>query len=425
VGVDKKAEFFQFWAGEDTKRWSLLEGYTVFHEKYGRGEVKGTFKTSGSLHVGIQFEKEGQDGSPRRFIASKFKLYFSLPELPPECAEDVAARRSFEEHRESQEDEKESGSKQEAEGPDEQLGKLEESEQRDHERESSEMMRKTSKEKRMRIRRFTGLGKLLESLKGWLAAPSPSDSEKPADLSIAPTENQKRLTEEQVEIQKLVRERRIKEVVHFTRIENLHSILKHGLLPRKILNEMKISYIPADNNRYDGLLHASCLSISFPNYRMFWRLRQEQGGNWIILSFSPEILWQYECAFYPRNAADGEMRELSLASRKKPHAFAELFEDISGVVRRAQLNIPSYYTTDPQAEVVVFDVIQISMLQKIYVNDKPTKRKIEGIASSIGIGTPCSVEPYFFGPRQDYEHWKNNADRQRQNEKGDYGEVPF
>ena len=99
--------------------------------------------------------------------------------------------------------------------------------------------------------------------------------------------------------------------------------------------------------------------------------------------------------------------------------------DISGVVRRAQLNIPSYYTTDPQAEVVIFDVIRISMLQKIYVNDKPTKRKIEGIASSIGIGTPCSVEPYFFGPRQDYEHWKNNADRQRQNEKGDYGEVPF
>lgn len=314
MGVDENAEFFQFWAGEDIERWRLLQGYTVVHEKYGRGEADNAFEISGYRYIEIQFLKEGDTGSPRRFITSDFKWHFSLPELPPECVEDVAAWRSFREHRESQEDEKESRSKQKAEGPDKQLGKLKKSEQRGHERESSEVMRKTAKEARMRIR-STGLGKLVELLKGWLTAPSLSDSEKPADLSIAPAENQKSLSGEQIEIQKLVQKRHIKEVVHFTRIENLKSILKHGLLPRKTLEERQIPYKATDNNRYDGLLHASCFSISFPNYRMFWKLRQERGGSWIILSFSPGVLWKYECAFYPRNAADGEMRIIRRHSR--------------------------------------------------------------------------------------------------------------
>jgi hypothetical protein len=72
------------------------------------------------------------------------------------------------------------------------------------------------------------------------------------------------------EIRAFVAERQIEYLVHFTRIENVTSILQYGLLPRdqleKILGPLSRQVIVNDHQRFDEHQNASCLTISFPNY---------------------------------------------------------------------------------------------------------------------------------------------------------------
>lgn len=74
---------------------------------------------------------------------------------------------------------------------------------------------------------------------------------------------------EDIAIQGFVVERKIKYLVHFTRIENLSSIMSYGLIPVASLSERRIDYVNNDLYRIDGFENATCLSIQFPNYKMF------------------------------------------------------------------------------------------------------------------------------------------------------------
>jgi hypothetical protein len=68
--------------------------------------------------------------------------------------------------------------------------------------------------------------------------------------------------------------RRIDTLVHFTRLENLVGILAEGILPRSTLEGRPSGVIFNDDIRTDNHKEAVCLSISFPNYKMFYKYRQ-------------------------------------------------------------------------------------------------------------------------------------------------------
>ena len=73
------------------------------------------------------------------------------------------------------------------------------------------------------------------------------------------------------EIEKVVNERDIRWLMHFTRIENLESILENGLLPRNSFERLDIEPLTNDSLRLDGFLEAISLSIQSPNYKMFYK----------------------------------------------------------------------------------------------------------------------------------------------------------
>ena len=77
-------------------------------------------------------------------------------------------------------------------------------------------------------------------------------------------------------IQNFVNERGIKYLAHFTQIENLSSILDNGLIPVAPLSKTGIDYVNNDLYRIDDCEDANCLSIQFPNYKMFYSYRVEQ-----------------------------------------------------------------------------------------------------------------------------------------------------
>ena len=72
----------------------------------------------------------------------------------------------------------------------------------------------------------------------------------------------------------ILKERNIKKIVHFTKVENLESIFENGILSVNRLNDSSIAYSPSDPFRLDDKLNMISTSISFPNYKMFYSKRK-------------------------------------------------------------------------------------------------------------------------------------------------------
>lgn len=160
------------------------------------------------------------------------------------------------------------------------------------------------------------------------------------------------------EIQAFSQAREIAFLVHFTRLENLSSILQQGLRPvsehRALCNKPVIN----DEHRLDGHLDGTSLSIAFPNYLMFYKYRQQLGTEWVVLGIDPSVLWTKECGFCQRNAATAEMAQQSVANLQTLTAFQGMFDEIDGLSTRAEQRLKSFDPTDPQAEVLIFDNIE-------------------------------------------------------------------
>jgi hypothetical protein len=218
------------------------------------------------------------------------------------------------------------------------------------------------------------------------------------------------------EIRKICEEIGIKSLVHFTHIQNLKSILQYGLIGRSQLREMCLEFQYNDEVRLEGQRAATCLSISFPNYKMFYKYRCADSidSNWVVLLLKPSILWELNCKFYIENAASNNARNSNLrGDRAQPSNLREMFEDY-GAIRRASLQIPNHFTTHPQAEVLVFDQIHPCFIEKVNFNS--LQDAIEWIKLNPGnySQTFLPMPRYtwnhssYFKPRDDWKMWQNN-----------------
>lgn len=159
-------------------------------------------------------------------------------------------------------------------------------------------------------------------------------------------------------------------LLHFTRADNLRSILRHGLYPVSRLSELGSEAKINDTLRLDGHRDSNSLSIAFPNGPMFYKYRMEdESVNWAVLQLTPSILWNAQCAFCAHNAADSRIRHRDLAELESLPAFKEMYDEIQQHPSRAAQFLRPYDPTDVQAEVLVFDVISPESIRGIAVND--------------------------------------------------------
>lgn len=195
----------------------------------------------------------------------------------------------------------------------------------------------------------------------------------------------------------------IKNLWHFTRIENTKSILLNGIVPRSLHDEKAIITTYNDPYRLDGFISANCLSISYPNYKMFYRLRYENpGSEWVVMAIDPCILWGKKCAFCHDNAASSCVRAIPVQNRMGQTAFENLFSPVEGKPTRDELGLPDRFTTNPQAEVLVFDTIEPSYIKGIVVDSSKNEARIKQISD----GKTVAFRKEHFSPRDDYEHWR-------------------
>ena len=211
------------------------------------------------------------------------------------------------------------------------------------------------------------------------------------------------------EIERIVNEKNIRWLVHFTRIENLRSILENGLLPRDNFEGLNLQPLTNDNLRLDGFLGATSLSIESPNYRMFWKCRcdaKEQHSipheNWVVLGIKPNILWEKDCAFCSTNAASNAIVQVALEERKGAEALKRLFSEVDGKPSREEMRINNRCPTDPQAEILVFDKIEPDFIfGAVFKNNESIERFREKFPQK-----KFKVFSSLFFPREDYNYWQ-------------------
>lgn len=216
-------------------------------------------------------------------------------------------------------------------------------------------------------------------------------------------------------IKKFVESRGIESLVHFTRVENVPSILVHGLLGRKTLISRGLNAEFNDQHRYDNVDDAVCVSISFPNYKMFYTLKRDNPGtDWAVVRLDPKILWELPCAYCFTNAASTEITSLAIEERKKLSALVSMFEDRPQNNKRSFLKIPEDYTTDPQAEVLVLGAIDSKYILDVNIGSEENVNNINAIKS---LFKPYSDKFHFlhnrklFRARKDYKHWQEDSIR--------------
>lgn len=201
-------------------------------------------------------------------------------------------------------------------------------------------------------------------------------------------------------IQEFVAERGITFLMHFTRARNLDSILARGLVPR---NTLILEGFDGFNDQYriDGT-DAVCLSIGFPNYKMFYGIQKDHPGEtWVVLVIHPQALWDLDCAFCAANAASTGVTAIPLQQRRGLAALQAMYADWP-TKSRSELNIPNNYPTNPQAEVLALQgVPRQYILGTITVNE--TVRQ-ELLAKYPGVDVRAIAQ--YFRYRRDFVHWK-------------------
>ncbi|WP_143026434.1 DarT ssDNA thymidine ADP-ribosyltransferase family protein [Paraburkholderia fungorum] len=187
------------------------------------------------------------------------------------------------------------------------------------------------------------------------------------------------------ELEAAAKKRGILRLVHFTHADNLESILRHGLCSVSAARMVGLNPKVNDKQRLDGHPWSISLSIAAPNHKMFYKYRMlDEHENWVVLLIDRAVLWQKDCAFYPRNAADHRMRDLPLDGQKTVKAFESMYDALDGLPTREAQHLNTFDPTDSQAEVLVFDRIEPSM--------------IEGVAfENAGIQ---ARNAHFLGPRE-------------------------
>lgn len=211
----------------------------------------------------------------------------------------------------------------------------------------------------------------------------------------------------------VVEQRGIESLYHFTRYDNLSSILMHGLVPVKTQRIRGIDSIRNDMKRIDRKQECTSLSVSFPNYKLFYRFRIEnQSAKWVVIEIDPYLLASpfHNSYFYTSNAAATSTD--TLEGSTKTLAFQQMFSNSytkkSGhTLYRKMLDIPDSFTTNPQAEILTDGIIPLNYIKKMHFINSEDKLLYDKqfVQHSSNHNINSFVTPFLFDKRFDSFYW--------------------
>ncbi|MGF1905119.1 DarT ssDNA thymidine ADP-ribosyltransferase family protein [Aliivibrio salmonicida] len=187
-------------------------------------------------------------------------------------------------------------------------------------------------------------------------------------------------------IRSFCRERKITNLIHFTKVQNVRSILDIGLNSKDYNSEISKRHVINDMGRFDYRTHMISLSVSYPNDKMFYKYRQvNTEQEWAVICLSPSILWELECLFCPTNAASSSISSVNNEILSGSQALERLFSKQADNSRLC-------YPCDSQAEVLVSSHIPSRYIQSIYVENETD--------ALCGLNPKPIVNPFYFHNRE-------------------------
>ncbi len=203
-----------------------------------------------------------------------------------------------------------------------------------------------------------------------------------------------------------IKTRGIKYLVHFTDIENLNSILKKGIVPRRLHPEYGINAKCGDGNNPPK----TSLSVEYPNYLMLYNKKKEN-RSWVLLYIDVNVLTDTEInnneeafEFYKANSA---INANNYGESVKVYYLNDMFPDSiksnrnNKLIYRKDLGLEDRFTTDPQAEILANVVIPSRFIKEIAFNSSDDKILFD---ASIPEGIKVSVKD-IFATRKDFPIW--------------------
>lgn len=214
-------------------------------------------------------------------------------------------------------------------------------------------------------------------------------------------------------IAEIIRNNRVKYLVHFTRLENLDSILEYGILSIQELNYMKLPYINNDFGRYDSRKDCSCFSIEFPNDILLKTFQRRQGNcSWIIFLIDVFVLISSdsEKQFCIHNAASkGISEKIKYNQLRTAEEFQNMFSERvefnkSDGDHFIERNIDkSYLATSNQAEILIEGSVDRNYIKGIITQNHSDKLIVDSALKKFDVERLIDsvLEPRYFKKRND------------------------
>ncbi|TQQ35799.1 DUF4433 domain-containing protein [Vibrio cholerae] len=178
------------------------------------------------------------------------------------------------------------------------------------------------------------------------------------------------------DIKKILEERDIRVLLHFTQLENLPNILKEGIKTRDDLDEYAKCN---DKLRLDNHTDTVSMSVHHPNDPMFYKYRTElkkenPKADWCILGVPASILLEQDALFCKRNAACSSISNKNEDELRKPESLEGMFEEIPGYIPRAEHCLKNNDPTDVQAEILIKGTISPDKIKAIVFTSRQAKK---------------------------------------------------
>ncbi len=190
-----------------------------------------------------------------------------------------------------------------------------------------------------------------------------------------------KLKENYEEFKKIIEERKITDLIHFTPTKNLYGIFEQGeIMSRARLEKLDVKlfdildYIQfTDDIRLDDKNYIN-LSLSIPNTYLFSKFKEKTKHDptitWCILKIDPKHIYEEGTLFAVTNAAsNAAKRQFGISGDIEK--FKQLFlpeiqiDTYNGprIIKRG--NIKDKYPTDVQAEILVKDSIPLNSIKQV------------------------------------------------------------
>ncbi|MDB4632865.1 DarT ssDNA thymidine ADP-ribosyltransferase family protein, partial [bacterium] len=211
-----------------------------------------------------------------------------------------------------------------------------------------------------------------------------------------------------------LQERGVDYLLHFTRTSQLPRIAREGLRPRA---ELETSWKrPPFNDplRLDHRRDSVCCSIGFPNYAMFYTVREREGDRtwWCVLGIEVSILDHLPALFCIENAAAAGAVEDAIQRSIAGDPIRALFGNVKckqGLVRRSSLGLESIHPTHPQAEVLLEGTIPPQFIRGVLFPDEAGRNWCCRKLTKMEHPWEYHVHPAAFGRRADWQFWSQTS----------------